>query len=1205
MKKPPAFFAFLLLGSMQFLSGQSLTSQFSVRSAKQQAAQASAATPSTTAKTRSSQAHPYISNPPVNPVGFVSATQIAAGGGTYWSAVAADFNNDGKMDIAAPVETSKGTYAVAVVLNNGDGSFQPAQILANPNGVYGDQILVGDANADGNQDLIVVHSTAPSTFEVWLGNGDGTFKLGNHTTYPISPNYPLAGALTTLTINGKLDLVFIDTQTPSNVWTILGNGDGSFGSANTPVTVTGGTLSDVVFADFNGDGILDFAATDAGSAGQTVVYTGSLSGSKVTFTAGTPLTNPNQADGICNNAAGILNSASGKPDLVSVNCGAGIAPGSLTVYVNNGDGTFPAGVVYSPATELTDSTNVSVGPLAVTIADVNGDGKNDIVSSNNYGGDVTVLLGNGDGTLNVPTVGYATGGSPGTSALVADFNGDGFADIVVPDKQFSFAYLQGYGDGTFRSAMDFYSPVPDNKFADGEVIASGDFNGDGYPDFVVGNCCDKQIGITVFLSNPDGSLGPGKNLTNSGDYASVVAADFFDLNHQGNLDIAAFDYSSNSVEIFRGYGDGTFKGVGNYSVGGTNGVSGITFNRMVTGDFNGDGYLDLAVITNSNQSVTSVSVLLNNGDGTFGTAAPYLDSGIGSAIATADVNGDGVLDLIVPQSNQGVDVFLGNANGTFQAAKTSTFAFNNLGNLAVHDLNGDGKPDLVVAVADKTTPNVGLAVAQGNGDGTFAAPVLYAMTTQNTSLSLPVPGDVKIVQNLKGNGLYDLVYTNLTYGTVGFLYNTGANPFAAGMFYDPIEYPAGSLAYSLVLADVNHDGAIDVVTSNNNYAGVTVLLNASGNFNTIASSVNPASATEPVVLTATVAASVRGVTAVPSGSVSFLDGSTTLGTATLSGGVAAFTANTLAVGTHSITAQYSGDSNFHSSASVLMIQTVNLASDFTALASSLNPAGAGQAVILTAALSASSSGVTGVPTGAVSFYDGANLLGTATLAKGVAQLSYSNLSVGTHNILAQYTGDANFAASSSTALSESVVAPDFNLAAKDSTATVNPGSNAEYTFNVTPTYGYSGTISLSCPASLPSKVSCSFSPASLAPSGGAYPSSTLTLSTTAATASMVMPVLPNSNPAAPTLWASLTSLGMFGLVVTGMGRKRRMAVILGLLILAMTFTMLACGGSSNSSTNNNTGTPGTPAGSYTVTVTATGTGSTAPTHTMNVTLIVQ
>src|SRR5271170_7498642 len=513
MKKFLAFFVFLILGSMQLLAGQSLPSQFSVPSAKQKAAQATAASANATTKTRSAHSHAHTAvnppvNPPVNPVGFLSATQIPAGGGSLWSATSADFNNDGKMDIAAPVEISAGTYGVAIILNNGSGSFQPAQILANPNGVYGDQILVGDVNGDGNQDLIVVHSTAPSTFEVWLGEGNGSFNVGTHFLNSISPNYPLAGVLTDLKGNGSLDLLFIDTQTPANVWTITNNGHGAFASSNTPIVLSGGQLGEVVFADFNGDGILDFAADDASSSGQTVVFLGQSGG---TFAAGTPLSNPNQADGICNNAAGVLNNADGKPDLVSVNCGSGIAPGSLTVYVNNGDGTFPAGVVYFPATEATDKTTVSIGPLALTIADVNGDGKNDVVSSNNYGGDLTVLLGNGDGTLNVPNVGYATGGAPSTSALVADFNGDGFQDIVVPDKEFSFVYLQGYGDGTFRSAMDFYSPVPDNKFANGDVIASGDFNGDGYPDFVVGNCCDKETGITVFLSNPDGSLKAGTN----------------------------------------------------------------------------------------------------------------------------------------------------------------------------------------------------------------------------------------------------------------------------------------------------------------------------------------------------------------------------------------------------------------------------------------------------------------------------------------------------------------------------------------------------------------------------------------------------------------------------------------------------------------------------------------------------------------------
>jgi hypothetical protein len=1210
MKKFLAAIVFLSLASIQLLAGTSPSSQFSLH--RQIAAQPAAA-PSATAKMHSAKMHAYTAgNPPVNPISFLTATQIPALGLSGWSATSAVFTSSGRTDFAAPVQTGTGTYGVAVAVNNGGGSFT-VTVWGNPNGTLGDQILVGDVNGDGNQDIIVVHSTAPSTFEVWLGNGDGTFGTGtppqpSHTLHTIGPNYPLAGVLWDLEGNGNLDLLFIDTHSPANVWTITNNG-GVFTPSTPPsVPLPGGQLSDVVFADFNGDGILDFAANDLSTGGETAIFLGQSNGS---YVESTPLYNPNQSGGICNNAAGVLNNAgNGNPDLVSVNCGGGVVPGSLTIYVNNGNGTFPNGVVYYPATELTDNTEVSLGPLAVTIADVTGNGKNDIVSSNNYAGDVTVLLGNGDGTVNVPDVGYSTGGSPSTSALVADFNGDGFADIIVPDKEFSFVYLQGYGDGTFRSPMDYYSPVPDNLFADGEVIATGDFNGDGYPDFVVGNCCDRQTGVTVYLSNPDGSLQPGKNYGDSGDFASVVVADF---NQDGNLDFAAYNYSNNTVEIYLGHGDGTFTGSGTYSTGGTNGPTGSTFNRMVTGLFNNDNYPDLAVVSYTSQTV---SVLLNDalGDGGFLAATTYPDSGSGSAIATADVNNDGIPDLIVPTGSQGVDVFLGNGDGTFQAAKTSAFAFNNLGNLALGDLNGDGNLDLAVAVADKTTPNVGLAVAQGNGDGTFAPPALYAMTTQNTSLSLPAPGDVKMF-DFKGNGLLDLVYTNLTYGTVGVLYNTGTNAFAAGMFNSPVEYPAGSLAYSLVLADVNHDGATDIVTSNNNYAGVTVLLNASGNSNTLVSSVNPSTATQSVALTATVAATVRGVTAVPTGTVTFLDGSTSLGVATLNNGVATMNATALAVGPHNLTSQYSGDANFQASTSTTLSQLVILATDATSIGSSLNPAGAGQSVTLSATVSPSLSGLTASPTGNVTFSDGGTVLGTVAVAGGVAHFVTSSLSVGTHSITAQYAGDTNFAASTSSTLSQQVVAPDFTLGANTLTATVNPGVSAEYTISVTPSYGYNAIINFSCPASLPSKVTCSFSPAALSASSGSYSTTTLTLTTTAAsTASLTPPVLPNSKPMDPTLWASLGGFGLFGLVFVGAGskRNRRHMAILGVVLLITMIALVGCGGGSSGSSNNtnpgnpgNPSTPGTPAGQYSITITATGAGSGAPSHTMNVTLNVQ
>jgi hypothetical protein len=841
MKKLVAFFAFLLVGAMQVSASQSNLSQFSVRSPKQNAAEQASqksAKANARARAQSARPHPYTgSNPPVSTVGLVSALQIPAGGAPYWTAVFASFNNDGKTDLATPVMNIIGgvaTFSVSVVLSNGDGTFQPFKLTPNPNGSYGDQILVGDVNNDGFPDLIVVHATKPSTFEVWLGTGGGNFNVQGNALIQIAPYDLDGGVLTKNSSTGNLDLVAIDSQTPANLWTLTGSGTGSFSPA-TSVALTGGQLNNIVFDDFNSDGIMDFAATDSASNNQTVVYLAHANG---TYVAGTPLTASPASYGTCNNSSGDLN-GDGVSEIVSTNCGFD----DLIIYVNNGNGTFQPGVTYAFGT----NSPYLLGE-AVTIGDVNGDKKNDIISSNFDGGDVTVMLGNGDGTVQLPAVGYSTGGSPHTSALVADFNGDGFMDIVVPDDNFSFAYLEGYGDGTFRAAMDFFSPVPASGRAFSEVIASADLNGDGYPDLVVGNCCDG--GITVFLSQPDGSLALGVIYGANESLTSVAIADF---NGDGIPDIAALDLGSsssngNGVQIFLGSSKipGTFSAGASYSTGGSGagGIKNGAFNQIVTGDFNKDGHIDIAV---ANYASNTVSVLLNDGKGagTFLPAVTYAVGGSGNAqtIATADVNNDGFLDLVVTNYAfpGAVYVLLGQAKfpGTFAAAAPTTFPFNYPGNIALGDLNGDGNVDLVVTIDDAAI-GTGLAVAQGNGDGTFQTPVLFPTTLQDPKLNQAYPGDVKIF-DLNGDGKNDLVYSNASfgtkpdYGTVGVLYNTGTKPFAAGMFYDPVEYAAGSVVYSLALADVNNDGAMDVVMADDFYAGVTVMLNGSGSGSTVAS----------------------------------------------------------------------------------------------------------------------------------------------------------------------------------------------------------------------------------------------------------------------------------------------------------------------------------------------------------------------------------
>jgi FG-GAP-like repeat len=838
----------MALGAAQVFASQALPSQFSSQTSKQKAAVqarlgdrgqnptaapafASVAKLNGASKSSSSRPHRNVAYPQASQIGFVTATDIPSGGGAYFPAVAADFNGDGTQDVASIIavgynnQTSSWTFGISVVLSNGNGTFQPAVLTPNPNGNWGDQILVGDVNGDGKPDLVVVHtgSSGPSTCDVFLGNGNGSFTLANATPYPTSSYGLIGGALSDINGDGNLDVIVVDNQSPANFSVMLGNGNGSF-QVPTSTALTGGYLSNIVFADFNGDGLLDFAASDVNSNNQTVVYLAQANG---TYVAGLPLVTPEHIYGTCSTTAGDLN-GDGKPEIVTVNCNPNTD--DLTIYINNGDGTFQSGTYYAPAMDPASGTPADLTPVAVTIADVNGDGKPDLISVNNASSDITVLLGNGDGTVQVPSVGFATGGAPEFAAVVADFNGDGLADVIVPDYSFSFAYLQGYGNGTFRAAADYYAPIPDDYGAGSTTIASGDFNGDGFPDFVVGNIGytppssgQSATGITVFLSNPDGSLQPGVNYASGGTLTGVAVADF---NGDKILDIAAVDYSNNIVDIFQGNGNGTFTQTASYATGGS--ASNTSPAIILTGDFNNDGYPDLAIANYNSQNIT---VLLNNGAGAFLPPVAYGTGGYPYDMVAVDVNGDGVLDLVATDTNPGsIAVLLGNPDGTFQPASVSATAYNYLGNLAVGDLNGDGIPDLAFAIDDIVTGTYEIAVAQGVGNGTFQSPVLFSTTMQNINLGGaygPYPGDIKMF-DFNGDGKTDLLYTNEEYGTVGVLLNTGTNPFAPGMFYDPIEYPGGNHAAYMALADVNQDGAMDVVVAGDEFAGAAVLLNSSG-----------------------------------------------------------------------------------------------------------------------------------------------------------------------------------------------------------------------------------------------------------------------------------------------------------------------------------------------------------------------------------------
>ncbi len=310
-------------------------------------------------------------------------------------------------------------------------------------------------------------------------------------------------------------------------------------------------------------------------------------------------------------------------------------------------------------------------PMAVTVGDFNGDGKQDLaLLSLTVGIEVTVLLGNGDGTFQSP-LGYY-GPPPGTPGGFAagDFNGDGKLDLAVVSGYLSV--LLGNGDGTFRAGVNY----PDCALMS---VAVGDFNGDGKLDLVGPDYSSDNV--SVLMGNGDGTFQPAVNYPTFPYPASVGVGDF---NGDGKLDLAVAG-GTGSVAVLLGNGDGTFQAAANYAVS-------INPVIVIVGDFNGDGKLDLAV----SDGYSAVGVLPGNGDGTFQLPPVYTSSNV-QIRSAGDFNGDGKLDLVGldPISNA-VSVLLGNGDGTFQGAANFAVGLNP-SSVAVGDFNGDGQPDLAVA----------------------------------------------------------------------------------------------------------------------------------------------------------------------------------------------------------------------------------------------------------------------------------------------------------------------------------------------------------------------------------------------------------------------------------------------------------------------------------------------------------------------------
>jgi hypothetical protein len=794
----------------------------------------------------------------------------------------ADVNGDGFADVVAADAGGN----IDVLLGNGDGTQQTAVAFGAGSGTV--SLVLADFNGDSRADVVATGGSG-NTAEVLLGGLAAT-----SLTLSASPNPATAGE--SLTFTGSITLATPVFGVPAGTLTFFDNGaalsggtvgvSGGAGSY-TATSLAVGTHS--ITGAYSGNAAF-LASTSAAlnetvnQLAQTLVF-GSISNQTygsapfpVTATASSGLA-------VCYTAAGQCTVTGNTVTLTGA--------GSCTITANQpGNATYaaapPVSQSFTIAPEPT-STALAVTPnpalfgqpvtLTAQISPAPGAGKVSFYDGVAVLGSATVAGGSASLTTSLLSAAAHT--------LRAQYSGN--PTYVGSASASTAVTVAALPSSTFLPATPYLANGA------GTAVAVSDFNGDGKADFAVANS-----GIGVWLGNGDGTFQAPVNSAGAAGAISLAAADF---NGDGISDLAAV--CAGGVAILLGNGDGTFRTAVLYPAGSN--PSGLA-----VADFNGDGVPDLAV-ANAN----GVSILLGNGDGAFQAAVNYAAGSGPAALAAGDFIGNGKADLVVVNAADGtVSVLLGNGDGTLQPAVNYAAGATPQA-VAVGDLNGDGHPDLVVSNNAANS----VSVLLGNGDGTFQSAVNCAAGANPQSVA---------VEDVNGDGQPDVVVAATGSGGVSVLLGNGD-----GTLQTAVAFGTGSGPVSLALADFNGDSLADVVATGGSGSTAVVLLGGQAATSVALSATpNPATVGQPVTLTGSVAP-VAPYFGVPAGTLTFSDNGAALpsGTVALSGGVAGYTATSLAVGAHPITGAYSGNAAFLAGTSAVLSETVNQAAQTIAFGS--------------------------------------------------------------------------------------------------------------------------------------------------------------------------------------------------------------------------------------------------------------------------------
>ena len=763
---------------------------------------------------------------------FAAPITFSTGVSRPVSLAVADLNRDRRLDI---VIANSDTDSIGIFLGYGNGSFTRQTTLSTAYDSAPCSIVLKDFDRDQNIDIAVVNRGTDS-FGVFLGYGNGKFRrLTVFSTGARSRPSSIVAA--DFNHDGHLDIAVVNSAT-DNIGIFLGYGNGRFRTPLNYLDTLGSNAQSIVVADFNQDNHVDVVVANHdtndisiligygnGSFARPTRHSTGIDSGPLRMTIG-DFINTNQSDiAVVNSVTNKVFILIGYTMMQSDNPPAySTGNGSLPMQIAMGDfnndtqmdlavvstGTDSVGIFFgygngSFREQVTYSTGNNSSPVSLAVADLDDDGRLDIVIANDNSHTIGILYGFENGIF-TQMVAYSTEHSSTLrSVIVNDLNNDGQRDIAFADYGTnSIGMLLGKGNRTFDDVMTFTLGIGARPIS----IVVGDFNDDGRVDMAVACYGTANVGVLLGSGNGTFSL-----LTNyfTGEGSRPHMINIADLNNDSYLDIIIANIGANNVGIFFGFGNGSFAPQMIYSTGPN--TSPIWINIA---DLNNDHILDFAVV---NENVNNVGVFLGYGNGSFGDQTTYPTGTASSpnAMVINDFNGDNRLDIAVVNSvannvallfghpaaglsDQAKPILLGEYYADFlDQVSYRTGAGLRRFSVAVGDLNNDKRMDLVVTHSGDSS----LGIFLGHGNGSFNSEVIYLLEIGSNPQNL-------IMDDFNGDNLLDIAVTNPRKDSVILLLGNGTGTFSSKIAYST---GSGSNPNALTVGNMNNDQYLDLLVA--------------------------------------------------------------------------------------------------------------------------------------------------------------------------------------------------------------------------------------------------------------------------------------------------------------------------------------------------------------------------------------------------------